>query len=45
MSADLSEDETKVALLYGRIIIMCLAVLAATWQLDLDIPLDGIISP
>ena len=45
MPSDLSDDDTKIALLYGRIIIMCLAVLVATWQLDVDIPLDGIISP
>lgn len=34
----MDSDETKVALLYGRIIIACLAVLVATWQLDVEIP-------
>ena len=38
--SDLSPDETRVALLYGRIIILCLAVLAAVWQLEVDIPVD-----
>lgn len=40
MSSDLSPDETRVALLYGRIILACLAVLVATWQLDVQIPVD-----
>ncbi len=31
-------DEKQVALLYGRIIIACLAILVATWQLDVEIP-------
>ena len=35
---DMDQDETKVALLYGRIIIVCLAVLVAVWQLDVEIP-------
>ena len=38
--SDMDPDETRVALLYGRIILACLAVLIATWQLDVDIPLD-----
>ena len=38
MPNDLSPDETRVALLYGRIILACLAVLVATWQLDVEIP-------
>lgn len=42
--SDLSPDETRVALLYGRIIILCLAVLAAVWQLEVDIPVD-LVSP
>ncbi len=38
--SDLDENETRVALLYGRIIILCLTVLVAFWQLDVDIPVD-----
>ncbi len=38
--SEMDPDETRVALLYGRIILACLAVLIATWQLDVDIPLD-----
>lgn len=34
----MNDNETRVALLYGRIIIGCLAVLAALWQLDVEIP-------
>jgi hypothetical protein len=34
----MDDNETKVAVLYGRIIIACLAVLVAAWQLDVDIP-------
>ena len=34
----MDDNETKVAILYGRIIIACLAVLVAAWQLDVDIP-------
>lgn len=34
----MDSDEAKVALLYGRIIIACLAVLVATWQLDVELP-------
>ncbi len=40
MPPEMDADETRVALLYGRIILACLAVLIATWQLDVDIPLD-----
>ena len=35
---DMDQDETKVALLYGRIIIACLAVLVALWQIDVELP-------
>jgi len=35
---DMDAEETSVALLYGRIIIACLAVLVAVWQLDVEIP-------
>jgi len=35
---DLNPDEARVALLYGRIIIACLAILVATWQLDVTVP-------
>jgi hypothetical protein len=46
MPPEMDPDETRVALLYGRIILACLAVLIATWQLDVDIPLDPtLISP
>ncbi len=38
--SELSPDETRVALLYGRIILACLAVLIGAWQLDVDVPLD-----
>ncbi len=34
----MDDNETKVAVLYGRIIIACLAVLVAVWQLDVEIP-------
>ena len=34
----MDDNETKVAILYGRIIIACLAVLVAAWQLDVPIP-------
>jgi hypothetical protein len=40
MPAEMSPDETRVALLYGRIILACLAVLIAAWQLDVEVPLD-----
>lgn len=32
------DNETKVATLYGRIIIACLAILVALWQLDVTVP-------
>ena len=35
----MDDNETKVAVLYGRIIIACLAVLVAAWQLDVEVPL------
>lgn len=35
----MDEDETKVAVLYGRIIVACLAVLIAVWQLPVEVPL------
>ena len=34
----MDENETKVALLYGRIIVAALAILVATWQLDVTLP-------
>jgi hypothetical protein len=34
----MDENETKVATLYGRIIIACLAILVAFWQLDVTVP-------
>jgi hypothetical protein len=34
----MNDNETKVAVLYGRIIIACLAVLIAVWQLDVEVP-------
>jgi hypothetical protein len=34
----MNDNETKVAVLYGRIIIACLAVLVAAWQLDVEVP-------
>lgn len=34
----MDENETKVATLYGRIILACLAVLIAMWQLPVDLP-------
>lgn len=34
----MNADESKVAVLYGRIIVTCLAILIATWQLDVPIP-------
>lgn len=38
VDGDLDDNETQVALLYGRIILACLAVLVATWQLDVTLP-------
>jgi hypothetical protein len=35
----MDDNETKVAVLYGRIIIACLAVLVAAWQLDVEVPI------
>ena len=34
----MDSDEKQVALLYGRIIIAALAILIATWQLDVEVP-------
>lgn len=34
----MDDNETRVALLYGRVIIGCLVILASLWQLDVEIP-------
>ena len=34
----MDDNEVKVAVLYGRIIVACLAILVATWQLDVNVP-------
>jgi hypothetical protein len=34
----MNDNETKVAVLYGRIIVACLAILVAFWQLDVEVP-------
>ncbi len=34
----MDDNETKIATLYGRIIIACLAILVALWQIDVDLP-------
>ncbi len=34
----MDDNETKVATLYGRIIVACLAILVALWQIDVDLP-------
>ncbi len=34
----MDDNETKIAILYGRIIVASLAILVATWQLDVDLP-------
>jgi hypothetical protein len=34
----MNDNETKVALFYGRIIVACLAIIVAFWQLDVDLP-------
>jgi hypothetical protein len=34
----MDDNEQKIAVLYGRIIIACLAVLVAVWQLDVTVP-------
>ena len=34
----LDDNEVQVATLYGRIIIACLAILVAFWQLDVPVP-------
>lgn len=35
----MDDNETRIAVLYGRIIIACLAVLVAAWQLDVEVPI------
>ena len=35
---EMDSDEKQVALLYGRIIVACLAILVAVWQLDVEVP-------
>lgn len=34
----MDDNETKVSLLFGRIIVCCLAILVAFWQLDVKVP-------
>ena len=34
----LDENETKVAVLYGRIIVACLAILISLYGLDVPLP-------
>ena len=34
----MDDNEQTIAVLYGRIIIACLAILAALWQLDVVVP-------
>ena len=34
----MDDNETKIATLYGRIIIASLAILVALWQIDVDLP-------
>jgi hypothetical protein len=34
----MDDNETKIAVLYGRIIVACLAILVAAWQLDVTVP-------
>ncbi len=34
----MDDNETKIAVLYGRIIVACLAILVALWQLEVDVP-------
>ena len=34
----MDDNETKVAVLYGRIIVACLAMLVALWQLEVEVP-------
>ena len=35
----MDDNETRIAVLYGRIIVACLAVLVAVWQLDVEVPI------
>ncbi len=34
----MDDNETKIAVFYGRIIVACLAILVALWQLEVDVP-------
>ena len=34
----MDDNEQKIAVLYGRIIIACLAILVAFWQLEVEVP-------
>jgi hypothetical protein len=34
----MDENETKIAVLYGRIIVACLAILISIHQLDVPLP-------
>jgi hypothetical protein len=34
----MDDNETKIATIYGRIIIACLAILVALWQIDVELP-------
>jgi hypothetical protein len=34
----MDDNETKIAILYGRIIVASLAILVALWQLEVDVP-------
>ena len=34
----MDDNETKVAIVYSRIILLSLAVLVAAWQLDVEVP-------
>ncbi len=35
----MDDNETKIALVYGRIIIACLAILVSAWHLDVELPI------
>ena len=34
----MDDNEQKIAVLYGRIIIACLAILVALWKLPVEVP-------
>lgn len=34
----MEDNETRVALFYGRIIVVCLGIIVAFWQLDVEVP-------